>query len=136
MSDTHPIYYSRPQKLVEAEEAIAAENAKVLAQIGTISKQVEVQELPESYFKERLMLIAKSPSSKVWVVAKDGVIHDWACYIGFPDEMSEYGITQDPTGWYRQQLTHWQGVLRNGDKVDEATARTLFPEKASQSYRS
>jgi len=33
MSDTHPIHYSRPRKLVEAEEAIAAENAKATAGI-------------------------------------------------------------------------------------------------------
>jgi len=102
---------------------------------GVKVRHVEVQSLPESYFKERLDLIAKAPTSKVWVVAKDGMIGDWACYIGFPDEMSEYGITQDPSGWYRYQLTNWLGVLRNGDKVDEATARALFPEHVG-AYRS
>jgi len=100
------------------------------------SRQVEVQALPESYYRERLMLIAKAPTSKVWVVAKDGMIGDWACYIGFPDEMSEYGITQDPSGWYRLNLTNPYGVESNGDKVDEATARALFPEKKDQRYRS
>jgi len=101
----------------------------------TISTQFEVQELPDGWFKERLMLIAKSPSSKVWVVAKDGNIGDWACYIGFPDELSDYGITQDPSGWYRHELTNQYGVLRHGDKVDEATARALFPEHLG-AYRS
>lgn len=102
----------------------------------SLSKQVEVQDLPDGWFKERLMLIAKSPSSNVWVVAKDGTIGDWACYIGYPDEVSEYGASQDDTGWYRQALTHPHGVMDYGDKVDEATARALFPEKADQRYRS
>ena len=100
------------------------------------ARHICIKDLPQGYFKERLMQIAKAPTSKVWVVAKDGMIGDWACYIGWPDEVSEYGSTQDPTGWYRQQLTHWQGVMRNGDKVDKATARALFPEKAEQRYRS
>ena len=102
---------------------------------GVTSKQVAVKDLPDGWFKERLMVIAKSQENKVWVVAKDGFIGDWACYIGFPDEMSEYGITQDPSGWYRHQLTNWLGVMRNGDKVDEATARALFPEHVG-AYRS
>ena len=96
--------------------------------MGNSAKKIEVQDLPEGYFKERLLEIAKAPTSKVWVVAKDGMIGDWACYIGWPDELSEYGEKQDETGWYRHELTHWQGVLRHGDKVDEAFARSIFTE--------
>jgi len=46
--------------------------------MGNSAKKIEVQDLPEGYFKERLLEIAKAPTSKVWVVAKDGMIGDIA----------------------------------------------------------
>ena len=59
--------------------------------------------------------------TKVIVVAVEGGIHDWACYIG-----AVQGINHDK---------EWQKVYTEGSKLPKAVALVLFPDFADLTYR-
>jgi hypothetical protein len=93
------------------------------------AKKIQIKDLPESYFREQLMLIAKTPEEEVWIVAKSGGRgDDWSAYIGWPKYLSAYGEEMDPTLYYRTMLASISGVESNDDKLDEVTAKLVFPD--------
>lgn len=100
-----------------------------------VAKNPKVVDLPDGYFKERLTEIAIDPEvADIWVVAKPGMIGDWAAYIRFPsidhtrpDQVLEYE-------YYLESVRDPDDVLHHGDKLSEGEARQLFPEFTG-SYR-
>lgn len=121
-------------------EEAEVEKAKVFLPTPgqTVALHIKVKDLPEGYFKERLMLIALNHDTEVWVVATFGWVNDWSAYIGWPAELSEYGDKQDTTHWYRLHLSTEGGTENNGDKISEAEAKEVFknyPNIVKLSYR-
>lgn len=88
--------------------------------------RIPVNELPDGYFREQLMKLARTEKTQVGIVAKAGHNNDWACYIGWPQGLSEYGEAKDRTGYYRGTLMNEAGIASNGYKLDKETAEFLF----------
>ncbi len=97
--------------------------------------KIAVKDLPECYERERLIILAQSPDNDVFVVARCGQILDWSAYIGWPKTLSEEGMRNDPTGFYRTRHSSAEGTAAYGDKISPATALELFPEWSRYSYR-
>jgi hypothetical protein len=103
-------------------------------------KTLPISALPSGYYKTQLTQLARTPEANVIVVAKEGGVEDWACYIGWPkreDSKPEFA-NAEAYGYYFATLTHPEGVLSNGDKLSVREARFLFPEPAWEKriYRS
>jgi len=93
-------------------------------------KCIKIQDLPECYHKERLLILAAEPECTVNVVAVSESYVDWAAYIGFP---ALYAMNPNEKENYRygcENVHDINGVRRNGDKLDEEAARQIFPEIA------
>ena len=90
---------------------------------------LRVSDLPECYFKERLVDLVKDPDeSDVWVVAVEGVISDWTAYVGWPlsSQLKAERLNED-TFYYSTQHRAPGQVAERGDKLSYATAKAIFP---------
>lgn len=94
-------------------------------------KQIKVKDLPEGYFKGQLTQLVIDPEiAVVWVVAKEGRANDWAAYIGWPT-LGQLKPQFQPSSnyqYYCERVHFSNDVADRGDKLDEATAREIFPE--------
>lgn len=102
-----------------------------------VAKAVIVDKLPKGYEKNLMSKMVKEPSlTKVFVVAVNGDIGDWACYIGWPsfEELKDKYRTQDAK-WYCENVNSVEDVAGFGDKLSEDSARELFPEYSDRPYR-
>lgn len=107
-----------------------------------IGREVTVADLPDGYFKERLLRAVKSPeSATVWAVAVLGTNRDYAVYVGcphidevVPEHQENYAHYQSGVV-YQQGLETKAGTSSNGDKVSEAEARSLFGDLLSPALR-
>ena len=100
-------------------------------------KMVAVADLPDGYFKEKLSEYVKDANrAMVCVVAKEGNIGDWACYIGWPKyhELKDQFQTENNL-YYCTKQHYVKGVKSYGDKVSQKEAEQLFPEWSNRIYR-
>ena len=102
-------------------------------------KRIFINNLPDCYSKKQLIKLVKDPFiTTVNVIAKQGSIDDWACYIGFPNDIellkTEYHTPEYL--YYCNNVYEADGVLSNGDKLPKDIALQLFPEFSRLSYRS
>ena len=101
-------------------------------------KHVTLEQLPPMCgHREFFEKVCVSTQAKVFVVAKEGAVKDWACYIGWPVietimESERYRIGAES---YCAQLDNPVGVLSNGDKLNEQEALMLFPNWEHLKYR-
>jgi len=98
-----------------------------------INRSMAVKELPDCYPKEQLLKLAATPETPVLIVAVVGYDNDWAAYIGWPIDLSEYGYAQDPSGYYQYTFNDYAGVAESGDKLDEDIARQIFDNEVLKS---
>jgi len=93
-----------------------------------ISRTIQVKDMPEGYFRERLLEYAETPEATVIVVAKHGAIGDWAAYCGWPSDVRPE-IQADPDfRYYLAHLRNVEGVLTEGDKLSRDEASALFTD--------
>lgn len=105
-------------------------------------RHLTVADLPDGDLKAKLIPYLHSPSeAKVFIVAKPGMVRDWAAYHSPPNlgAISAQGIE-----WLGgQELAHVRCVLHyspyrtmtNGDKLTAADATALFPRIAVYAER-
>lgn len=101
-------------------------------------REITISQLPDCYFKEVLSNMVIDPNkASVFVVAKAGMIGDWASYIGYPDieQMQDYHKNRTDIQYYCLTLRTPSQVVKLGDKLDREIAEQLFPEWSYRSYR-
>lgn len=87
-----------------------------------------VADLPDCYVKEQLTKFVIDPSvARIWVVAVEGSISDWAAYIGWPTIEHLADQNNHEHVYYAMSLHNPESVMNNGDKLPESVARKLFP---------
>lgn len=90
-------------------------------------RSLTIADLPNCYFKERLTELANSDTARIFVVAVEGHIDDWAAYVGWPLP-HELADQTNPNHLYYALSTHYPDqVAETGDKLPEAVARQIFP---------
>ena len=102
-------------------------------------KEILIKDLPDSYEKEQLSSFCTDPqTSHVHVIAKEGFIGDWACYIGWPnlEHLKKELMADLNRVWYAENQHEPSGVLAHGDKISKEMACAIFPEWKDKSYRS
>lgn len=94
-------------------------------------KLITINDLPECYWKEHIVEIVTDPAvADVYVVMREGSANDWASYIGFPkleDCKFECRGRQNLL-YYCTSVREPSDVAESGDKLDEKTARLIFPD--------
>jgi hypothetical protein len=103
-----------------------------MKQISIIVKHVKLKDLHDCYMKQQLIVLAPSEESEVILVAKEGQIGDWAAYSGWPIPCLR---SRGEAAYYSELFSTFEGVLSNGDKMDEDDARKIFPEFKDFTYR-
>jgi len=101
-------------------------------------REIPVSQLPDCHFKEILTNMVIDPDkASVIVVAKSGMIGDWASYIGWPslDQLREYHQHKTNVQYYCETLRTPSQVEAIGDKLDEEIAVQIFPEWRDKKYR-
>lgn len=103
------------------------------------TKLTPIHAFPDGDAKTLLSKLTLTLDMTVPVVAKEGTIGDWACYIGWPKrvESKPQYVNDCQNDWYFDRLTDAEGIVKYGDKLPENTARVLFPEPewANRKYR-
>lgn len=105
-------------------------------------RHLTVGDLPAGDLKAKLIPYLNDPSeAKIFVVAKPGMVRDWAAYHSPPNfgAVSEQGIAL----LGGQQVAHVRCVLNyspyramtNGDKLTASDATALFPRIAAYAER-
>jgi len=110
----------------------------MITQTNTQYREVIISQLPECFFKEVLSsMVVDADKSNVVVVARLGVIGDWAAYIGYPafDNLSEWHKNRENIQYYCNTLRTPSQVSAYGDKLDREVAEQLFPEWSYRRYR-
>lgn len=127
-------YYHHNQTII-----LTGENMNTnIQQTNMQYKEIPISQLPECFFKERLSNMVIDPDkASVIVVARLGVIGDWASYIGYPsyDELSDWHKNRETIQYYCNTLRTPSQVSAYGDKLSKDIAEQLFPEWAYRSYR-
>ena len=101
-------------------------------------REIAISQLPDCYFKEVLSnYVTDTNKATVIVVAKLGVIHDWAAYIGWPDKIYIKDGFQNSMDieYYTSTLRTPLQVESYGDKLSEDVAMEIFPEWCDKKYR-
>lgn len=98
-------------------------------------KEISINNLPNCYAKECLLKIVTDPEATVNVVAVTGYAKDWSAYIGFPHIDFIKDKSKNNYEYYCSQVRNPYGVASNGDKIEEKTARQLFPQFKKLNYR-
>lgn len=100
------------------------------------ARMLTVAELPDGYAKECFTEMVIDPTkATVWVVAKKGIVEDWACYIGFPTADMLRPELRAGYAYQTERLAAPGDVMERGDKVTEPEALALFPEWCCRRYR-
>jgi hypothetical protein len=97
-----------------------------------------IANLPQGYYKERLTELVRDPRvATVPVVAVEGLIGDWAAYIGWPHEaqLSEAAKQNAECLYYANHRSTLAATEKQGDKLSEREALALFPGCAGMEYR-
>lgn len=99
-------------------------------------KEVSIKNLPNCYAKECLSnMVTDQNLATVNVVAVVGYVKDWSAYIGFPDFSFINEENKEHCRYYCYQVRDIYSVASNGDKLDERSARIIFPEYKDLKYR-
>lgn len=109
-----------------------------IKQTDTQYREITVANLPDCYFKEILTsMVTDVNKATVNVVAKKGVIEDWAAYIGYPsyDFIKPELRGSIEINYYCSTLRTVTQVLAYGDKLDKQIAEIIFPEWRDKRYR-
>lgn len=89
-------------------------------------KLIQIQDLPDCYHKERLLVLANTPSATVHVVGVSESEVDWEAYIGFPALFAMKEEERERHRYGCENIRSFEQVRKEGDKLDEATARSIF----------
>lgn len=90
---------------------------------------VKVCDLPEGYYKGRLSEMVVNSDVRVWVVAEEGSIGDWAAYIGWPQFNEIRPECRSPeVMYYTTSHRLPEDVMALGDKLSREEAVALFPD--------
>ena len=98
-------------------------------------RKIKIKDLPEAeQFNRRIDLeeLALDENSEVIFVAKEGYVHDWAAYSGWPFPVKAECVSD----YYAVISLDWERVMQEGDKLYPNNAKLFFPEFADKAYRS
>ena len=127
-------YYHHGQTII-----LTGENMNTnIQETKTQYREIAIADLPDCYFKEILSgMVIDTSKATVFVVARAGVIGDWASYIGWPDieQLQSYHKNRTDIQYYCLTLRTPSQVEACGDKLSKQTADELFPEWSYRRYR-
>lgn len=109
-----------------------------IQQTNTQYREIAIADLPDCYYKEVLSTYVNDTNkATVYVVAKAGVIDDWASYIGWPDKsyIKDGFRNSMDIEYYTSTLRTPSQVLSYGDKLSREVAEQLFPAWSYRRYR-
>jgi hypothetical protein len=97
--------------------------------VGCVIRWVQVRDLPEGYFRERLTSMCEIEDAYVCVIAKPGHCEDWSAYIGWPryEHLTPEMRVQPSTSYYCTSVRLPIDVMHHGDKLSADEAIALFP---------
>lgn len=125
----------KPKEIVEVVKGID----KYKEQGTTIS----IDKLPECPHKTKLLKEVTDITSKICVVASfNQQSNKWSCYAGYPDirDLKPLNGTEGQSTarmdleWSCEYVRNREQVLFLGDKLNEETARILFPDWKELEY--
>ena len=128
-------YYHHGQTII----LTSGENMNTnIQETKTQYREIAIAELPDCYAKEVFSTYVTDPNkATVIVVAKAGMISDWAAYIGWPDKshIKDGFQSSMDVEYYTSTLRTPSQVQSYGDKLSKETADEIFPEWSYRRYR-